>query len=432
MNFSNDFGLGFNEGFDNVDLGGKIPEHGDGCTQCGLCLSSCPTFKISGDIRYSPMGRIQIFRNIKEDSYQHNIEDYEALESCLECRTCETVCPSKVPYAELLASAKSSYTGKQKKSIYVKLILLLAQQPLLFKSVSAVSKVFVPLLLKLEKLYKSNNTPAIFLSFRYLKYANLLLGLTSSRDDNLHDAPCVSLFTGCMSSVFDVPVLRSSINVLKQLGVDVVIPEDQACCGALHLHNAENKKGMELALRNINTFNDANSETIITTASGCSQMLSEYGSLADNELTCMSSSATRFSNQITDVSEFIVQKNLLDNLQLNPLNKVVVIHTPCTASTLIDQQDPVTQLLSKIPGLTIKVVSSSIYCCGAGGSHLITHGNEARKIREDLLSELIDLDADIFVTSNVGCSLHIKEGLGSLKQPIEVLHPVQLLESAML
>lgn len=86
------------------------------------------------------------------------------------------------------------------------------------------------------------------------------------------------------------------------------------------------------------------------------------------------------------------------------------------------------QALEKIPGIKLVAFPETVNCCGAGGSYLLTHHEQALQIRDDSLNAILDLKPDILVTSNVGCALHLKDGVDVKDMNVEVLHPLQLLD----
>jgi len=418
----------FSQEFSSFDSINSINFPSDGCTQCGLCLPTCPTFKISGELSHSPMGRIQISRNISRDDYQYSTSDHDALESCLICRSCESICPSQVAYVNLLGTAMQQLNEKRSKSFVIKMMMFLSDKPTLFRIIIAIVKPTSPVINLLRKYLKSNTLKSSSQMFSYMKYARVGLDKWSTNVPVKHNAPKVSLFAGCMSSVFDVPVLESTVKLLSRLGVDVVIPDKQTCCGALHGHNGEKSQAIDLAMKNMIAFSGDSKSTIISTASGCGQMLQDYGDLVSGNVDFQSTSASDFSARVTDVSSYLLKSGILENAVFSPCNKIVAVHIPCTLKLDGEQSSAAIKVLEKIPGLEMCYILENITCCGAGGSHLLSHTESANKIRKNILSTLSELGADVLLTSNIGCALHLKEGVDARKMKIDVMHPVQLLE----
>ena len=85
----------------------RIAELADQCVQCGLCLPVCPTYALDQNEAESPRGRIAIASALARGLAEPTAELREHLDHCLGCLDCETVCPSKVQYGELLIETRA-------------------------------------------------------------------------------------------------------------------------------------------------------------------------------------------------------------------------------------------------------------------------------------------------------------------------------------
>src|SRR5829696_5582924 len=77
------------------------------CIHCGLCLNSCPTYRITGMEPSSPRGRIHLMRAVAEGTLAPDADYAEELDFCLLCRHCESVCPSGVQFGALMEHARA-------------------------------------------------------------------------------------------------------------------------------------------------------------------------------------------------------------------------------------------------------------------------------------------------------------------------------------
>src|SRR5215469_17196764 len=76
------------------------------CVHCGLCLASCPTYVETGNENDGPRGRIYLWRAVTDGRAELSDEVRRHLDLCLECRACETACPSGVQYGKIIGSYK--------------------------------------------------------------------------------------------------------------------------------------------------------------------------------------------------------------------------------------------------------------------------------------------------------------------------------------
>src|SRR5262245_37854319 len=87
------------------------------CVHCGLCTAACPTYVENGNENDSPRGRIYLMRGVTDGRLELTDEVRRHLELCLDCRACETACPSGVQYGKLIepfrvAMSQSEDTSK--------------------------------------------------------------------------------------------------------------------------------------------------------------------------------------------------------------------------------------------------------------------------------------------------------------------------------
>ena len=75
--------------------------------------------------------------------------------------------------------------------------------------------------------------------------------------------------------VSEAAVHESTVRLLRAIGYDVVVPEEQGCCGALHVHSGDRITARELAETNRQAFAEHNFDLVVTNAAGCSAQLKD-------------------------------------------------------------------------------------------------------------------------------------------------------------
>jgi glycolate oxidase iron-sulfur subunit len=229
----------------------------------------------------------------------------------------------------------------------------------------------------------------------------------------------VALFVGCTGRSFDSTTLEAAIILLRHAGFDVEIPEGQICCGAMH-HGQGDREGFEQRARaNIAAF--ARSDKIVFIASGCGAMMAEYGNWLEEP------EARQFANRLEEITSFLAREGFPERTLFAPLEGAVAIHLPCTQANVLHAPRSAEMLLKHVPGLNSFALPENHRCCGAAGTHVLTHATAANALRAPKIEALARSDAAFMVTTNVGCALHIAEGARAAGLSLEVLHPVTLL-----
>lgn len=377
------------------------------CLRCGMCVSVCPTFRLYQIDEETPRRRI---RTIEKLLANQSISAGERLHlnNCLQCRACETACPSRMAYGELFHQAQKALPRQY--PLLAKLAFWLIER-----------KNWLTRLLPLLALYLISGLRKPLRNSGLLKKLGLaeaeaLLvkpALNALADVYLASRPAcgrVALFTGCVADAFDRDTLSDAIRLLNAIGYDVSVPPEQCCCGAIHQHNGQS--AVKLVQNNLNVFNALEVDAILHTATGCGAMLSEYQSEDDT--------AARFRRRLQDVNEFLLQ-HWPEDFKLKPSAERVVVHEPCSQRNVLKNQHAVYALLEKIPGLSVMPLADNSICCGAGGSYMLTHPDNANPLRGLKRLAVEQSTADIVVSSNFGCALFLST------EDNKILHPLSLL-----
>lgn len=400
--------IGFDEPGEPTGSGPSIPDAGD-CLRCGLCVGNCPTFRLFQADAETPRRRIRTLSKILFEQQPISVDERRHLDNCLQCRACETVCPSRMAYGQLFDQARAQLKVAPGK--LAKLALRLIEHKRWRKRLLPLLTVYLKTGLQIP-LRRSG-----LLNRWGLAHAEALLtkpslpALATCYPASAATRGRVALFTGCIADHFDRETLLAAIKLLNALGYEVLVPPQQNCCGAIHQHNGQSADGM--IDNNINMFNSLDVEMVLHAASGCGAMLSEYRS-EDSE------AAQRFRQRIGDVNVFLL-KHWPDNMQLMASALKVAVHEPCSQRNVLKTQEAVYDLLQKIPGLTAAPLADNHLCCGAGGSYLLTHPDNAAQLRELKQKSIAASTADMVVSGNFGCAVFL--GADGTK----VMHPLALL-----
>ena len=403
------------------------------CVHCGFCLPTCPTFAVLGVEMDSPRGRIRLMKTVWEHRLgadSPGLEDH--ISKCLDCRACETACPSGVEYGKLVEGARSQIVVARPRSPIERLIRTAAFEWLLphRRALSA----FATLSIMAKRLGLGSLLRATRLSVAR-RMADLLDLLPDRASATLLSAaPArgtqrgrVAMLEGCvMGSVFG-DTNAATARVLARNGVEVVATVGQTCCGALHAHAGERDLARDLARRNIAAFEQVAADAVIVNAAGCGAAMKEYGWLLKDDA-AWSARASAFAAKVKDATEFLGDLGM--NAPPGTLNGRVTWDDPCH---LLHGQKIRAQpraLLAAIPGLEVVPLEEADWCCGSAGTYNVTQPDLARSILERKVANIVRTGADTVVTANPGCLMQIQSGLRQAGSNVRVVHLIDLLDEA--
>jgi len=411
----------------------RILGDADLCVKCGLCLPHCPTYLKAGDEGESPRGRIALAQGMAAGQLPVSPGVRAHLASCLACRACESVCPSRVPYGRLIDAARAELSERRPPGAMARALRWMAAEGIVRHP--RASRVALGLLGRyqgsvLERALRQGRTGrwlGLQRAARYLPPVGPAGDWQTFYPSAMEERGRVALFLGCVARAFDRETLSAAVRVLNQAGYGVHVPPGQACCGAIHLHAGAPAAALRLARKNLDAFALDGLEAVVTTASGCGATLAEYAALPGLSKGS-GEGARRLAAKVMDISEFLARQPAPE---LRPLRARVAVHDPCTLRNVMAHREGPYALLAMIPGLEVVELPGNAQCCGAAGTHMLTHPRLADSLARDKREAFERAGADILLTSNVGCALHLAASLREAGSGVEVLHPVTLLARQM-
>jgi glycolate oxidase iron-sulfur subunit len=408
------------------------------CVRCGLCLPTCPTYVETLVETSGPRGRIALIRAVAEGALDLTSPGFvHQMSECLDCRACEAVCPSGVRYGELLEPARTQIVraGAGDRAPLARLgravligalfshlgLMRFAATCMRFYQRSGLQALIrssgVLRALKLDQV----EALAPQMSARFFVPSGQRFSAQGTRRGSAF------FHAGCIMHVAFADWNEASVRVLTRAGIDVVVPRDQGCCGAITIHAGEMDRGRALAKRNIAAFERSGADVYVINAAGCGSALKEYGQLFHADRAWRTRAAA-FSAQVRDITEYLDEIGLAPGL--GPIEAVATYQDPCHLAHAQRITAPPRRLLAQIPGLELREMEESSLCCGSAGIYNVTQPEMAGRLGRRKAERIRDAAPDILVTANPGCALQIANSLRGGGKEIEVLHVVQLLDRA--
>jgi glycolate oxidase iron-sulfur subunit len=377
------------------------------CVACGLCLPHCPTYRLTGEESASPRGRIAAMRSIQDGIGTVDTTFEGFMDLCLVCRACEDVCPSHVPFGRMMEAAREQVEPMRTRR--ARLVRWLAfhwvlPHPSAIRAGAALQPLARPFLSKsTRRLVPRRAHP----------FARLPRLTEPAAGSEVRGT--VALLSGCVQDRWFHDVNVATIRVLARNGWRVVVPKGQACCGALAAHNGRLSVARRLARRARHAFRGA--DVVVVNAAGCAAHMTTYEELQPGT-----------ALPVREVSSFLRTEGMLGDL--GRLDTTVAYHDACHALRALKIHDEPRALLSAIPGLTLAEIPNSDRCCGAAGIYNITQPEAAGALGREKAEAIASTGATIVASANPGCSMQLAAQLRALGSPIEVVHPIELLDRA--
>ena len=412
----------------------------DRCVHCGLCLNACPTYRELGLEMDSPRGRV--YQMVQVANGAPVSESYlEHIGLCLACRGCESACPSGVRYGRMVEDARAQIEEHIESNKLRSWPARKVRQFVFDRLIR--SRGWLTTAGTMLYLYEASGAKALLRALGFFKMLGRwgdLVQLAPSADPPFFFSQIgrtfppqgerrrkVAFLAGCIANVAFARLNEATVRVLQKNGCEVVIPEHQGCCGALHLHSGRREEARELARHNIDAVLSQGFDAVLTNAAGCGSTLKEYGELLEDDPQ-YAHKARRFTERMQDVTEFLAALGL--NPQMGRVNAVVTYQDSCHLAHGQRIRTAPRKLLAAIPGLTFREMPGADLCCGSAGIYNVVQTEMSMQILASKMASAKATGANIIATANPGCMLQLQAGARLHGTRQRVMHVVELLDLA--
>jgi glycolate oxidase iron-sulfur subunit len=395
------------------------------CVHCGLCNATCPTYVLTGDERDSPRGRIYLMKQMFEDrevtpSMVHHID------RCLSCFACMTTCPSDVDYMHLVELARVRIEQKAHRGPWQRTVRWMLGKVLPNPKRFRLALMLGWALRPFRNLIASLGFERLASTLDLVPEGAPKLKVSrpkSALSANGRAVKRIALMTGCVQQVLAPSISLAAIRLLRRHGIDVVIVNDEACCGALVHHLGRDEDARDAARRNIDAWTQAMREklfdAIVVTTSGCGTMVKDYGQLLARDRG-YAERAAYVASLARDITEFVAELDLMPPIMWTGLK--VAYHAPCSLQHG-QKLDALPRALLENAGFSLAEIPEGHLCCGSAGAYNMLQPEIADELRERKLRNIASIAPDVVVTGNIGCMTQLQAGAG-----IPFVHTVELLD----
>jgi glycolate oxidase iron-sulfur subunit len=385
------------------------------CVQCGLCLPHCPTFRLTGLETASPRGRLAAMNAINDDLIPFDDTFAAAMTFCLNCRACEAVCPSLVPFGRAMEGARAEVTAQlpsgSRRLRHLVLGRVVPSRRLMRTATAAVRM--------LQQTGAGRWLPRRWsLTFAGVRRITRGRGLTGQVFAPAGIAKgTIGLLRGCVMDPWFPKVHQAVVEVLVAAHYRVIVPRAQTCCGALAAHDGAADAAMRLARHNLAAF--AGVDVVVADAAGCSAHLKEYGH--------WTAGGDDLAARVRDVTEFVADLINAGDLPLSSVDRgPVAVQDPCHLRHAQRIMAAPRQIL-RAAGYTPVEVDQDGLCCGAAGIYSILEPEASAELGRRKAAQVRSTGSTLVASANPGCEMQLRSHLG---EAYRIVHPVELYHEA--
>ncbi|NJK45051.1 MAG: (Fe-S)-binding protein [Pleurocapsa sp. SU_196_0] len=410
----------------------------DICVQCGVCLSACPTYQLTGEEIQSPRGRVMLYRAAAEGLTKDYEVVLEAAYDCLDCRACQTVCPSGVKPGEMAVETRIALQGGKPPNLKIKAILEPFKYPWAWDAMNLGVRAYQVTGLQrwvrgsriLEKFGRVGRKLAELENILPQKVAPSLRTRVAPVTPAVGEQRGrVAFFLGCLMNAFFSEASSATVRVLTVNGFEVVTPRDTTCCGAPHIEEGDLEGFNTVVKRNLDLYDSLEVDAIITDCAGCGAELKKYVKYFKDD-PVYAAKAERFSSKSYGLSEFLKKHGLRDLPQMDAPEMTVTYQDACHLCHGQSVCNQPRDVLKENPLVQYTELENASDCCGGAGIYNITHAHTSQAILEGKMQRVRESGAQVLAVENPGCLMQLEAGTRQFGVNVEVLHTSQILERA--
>jgi L-lactate dehydrogenase complex protein LldE len=221
----------------------------------------------------------------------------------------------------------------------------------------------------------------------------------------------IALFITCIGDTFFADAGRATVRVLERLGHEVVFPEEQTCCGQMHLNSGYARDAARLRRRFEKIF--AGFDAVVSPSSSCVGTVRElYG-----------------MENVLELSELLVRRLGVEDGGAS-FDGRVTYHPTCHSLRVTRVGDAPLRLLQQVRGLELVELPRADECCGFGGTFAIKNAETSSAMLADKCDAIAETQATVCTAVDGSCLLQIGGGLSRRGAPARAVHLAEILASA--
>jgi glycolate oxidase iron-sulfur subunit len=382
------------------------------CIRCGACMEVCPLYQASGQEFMVARGKLSLLQALMADNVSPSRRLSEILEYCLLCGACTEKCTARIATPDLVKTGRAAM--HERLGLQWSPALALAFLSVHTDQVLPVASAARPLLQRLQSwggehrglLYRLWPTLTGLLG-RLPQPAAQPFSRLAPKHIQGRSKKTIAFFVGCGLEALFPQAGLAFLKICQRLGIEVIIPKQQGCCGLLAACAGEVKVSQDLVRRFLRQFESLAVDYIVTACASCSYHLKQVHKLFPDGQE--REKALRLSTKIRESSEFLLETPKFPARRYpgaaSPPS--LIFHDPCHLCRGQQIIEPPRRLLAGVPGLELLEPPGSPLCCGQGGIFGLCHPEMSGTIGKNVVETYRQTGAATVVTACSGCLMQL-------------------------
>lgn len=238
----------------------------------------------------------------------------------------------------------------------------------------------------------------------------------------------VALFATCLVDGLFPDVAKATVTLLNRLGHDVAFPEQQTCCGQMHVNTGYPREAVPLVRNHVAAFEGF--DAVVTPSGSCAAAIRhQHPALAKRYGDAgLATAADEVAGRTYELSQFLV-----DVLGVTDVGAYfphrVTWHPTCHSLRLLRVGDRPARLLREVRGLDLVELPDAEQCCGFGGTFAVKNSEVSTAMLADKMTNVLGTGASVCSAGDASCLMHIGGGLARLHTGTRTLHLAEILAS---
>lgn len=406
------------------------------CSRCGACRTICPVALAENAENRTARSKVRMLEAVLDGEIELTPAVQERFDKCLFCKACKTNCGSGVATDEVIMGGRTKLVKRNGLNIFKQAAFTGLRYRKLFDLGLRTGAMFQSLIFK-DLPNGQGKVARIPLPAAGLNKRRLVPNLTTSplraklprinKAETPKSKGRVLFFTGCTLNYMYPEAGEAVIRILTGNGYDVIMPEEQCCCGAPAFISGDADTGRVLAEQNTRAFSAEQYDHIVTGCGTCGTALqSEYKFLLEESP--LLGEWNKLSAKVIDIAQFVVR--YCDMSKFGTLSLKITHHDACHLIRGMSVSAEPRQIFRAIPGLQLVEMQDADRCCGCGGSFSAVYYDLSRQINDKKIDNIEATKMDYVVAGCSACRMHIADGLSQRNSPVKFLHTAEVIAMA--